>query len=222
MVFPESILVSRLVANKQRVIVLLILFGILLFISIEHALRYSSYDDSWWFGSADSCQRIVEFYTFSLLIINSTRIGVPKIYDVSHRASEHAALRMVVISKLLFGIVYLTCLSFILFPVLCFYGYNWVYLISAYLYVLGFGSLCLLPVNILWETKGAACGSAVSAGHFLHVLLFIPVIGAFMLMVELFDKRTPYMLAAVLTAVAVLSVLIYKIAYSWLIGRYQK
>lgn len=207
--------------DGDRKMVLLILSVLILFINIGHAFRYSYPEKMWWFEYLNSCSDIIMTYTMSLMVIHSIRISLPEMNSVGS-ASCHKALAKAVVDKFFFGVAYLTCLSVILFPVLCWKGAHLHYLVVAYLYSIGFGSWCLLPLNVLWQIRDAKANTVFSVRNLLHFLLFIPVIGIFLIVEEFLDGQSTNIPVIILAVLSILGFLCYMPTLNFLLKRYEK
>jgi small-conductance mechanosensitive channel len=155
------------------------------------------------------------------MVINNTGITWKEKCDIVSEDSRHDAVRHAVFQKFVGGVIYITVLSVVLFPILYHFGFNFLYLLCGYLYVIGFGSLCLLPINIMCEMSNKRTRNLHSPRNVLPLLLLLPAIGGYVL-ISGFINETTWQTAVVLIILSVLSLMVYKPMALVLLKRYDK
>lgn len=216
----RNTLFSTLVREKSKLTSLIVLLVLQLTLISWQTNRYTPQESPWRFETFDSCTSMVSFYLFALIIINNTGITWAGKRDGVSVDALYSTVRHAVFQKFVGGVIYITVLSVVLFPILYHFGFNFLYLLCGYLYVIGFGSLCLLPINIMCEMSHQTNWNLRSPRHILPLLLLLPAFGGYVLISE-FINDTTWQTAVVLIILAVLSLLVYKPMAIFLLKRYD-
>lgn len=208
--------------NKWSVVALMLLLALLLTTIALQFNRYALRESPWRFESFDSCISLVGFYVLSLLVISNFRMSSKASPD---RASENSnmrdTVRHAVFEKFVAGMIYLAALSVVLFPVLARLGFNLQYMLCSYLYVIGFGSLCLLPVSMMREMSNTNGRNTHALSNILPLLLLLPAIGGYVLITELVHEKT-WHTAVALIGLSIMSLMLYKPMALALLKRYDR